>query len=111
MTKAPLLDIRDLSIAFRHGAGESLVVDRGSFSLEAGRTLALVGESGSRKEIPALSVVRLLASSARYPSGEILFNGEDLLRAPEHRLRDIRGAEISMVFQEPMTSLNPLHAI
>ena len=110
MSGAPLLDVRDLSIAFRHGEEESLVVDRISFSLKPGRTLAIVGESGSGKSITALSIVRLLAN-ARYPSGKILFGGEDLLQTQESRLRDIRGAEISMVFQEPMTSLNPLHAI
>ncbi len=111
MSAAPLLDVRDLSIAFEGGGGRTLVVDRVSFKLEAGRTLALVGESGSGKSITALSIVRLLAASARHPSGEIFFEGEDLLLAPEARLREARGAEISMVFQEPMTSLNPLHAI
>ncbi len=111
MSAAPLLDVRDLSIAFEGGGGRTLVVDRVSFKLEAGRTLALVGESGSGKSITALSIVRLLAASARHPSGEIFFEGEDLLLAPEARLREVRGAEISMVFQEPMTSLNPLHAI
>ena len=111
MSAAPLLDVRDLSIAFGSGAKESLVVDRVSFRLEAGRTLALVGESGSGKSITALSIVRLLAPTAHHPSGEILFGGQDLLRAPEEDMRKVRGAEISMVFQEPMTSLNPLHTI
>ena len=78
---APLLDVRDLSIAFGAGAKETLVVDRVSFKLEPGRTLALVGESGSGKSITALSIVRLLAPTARHPSGEILFGGRDLLRA------------------------------
>ncbi len=111
MTGAPLLDVRDLSVAFRQGETESTVVDKVSFSLNAGRTLAIVGESGSGKSVTALSVVRLLAANARHPSGQILFDGEDMLHAPEDRLRDIRGARISMVFQEPMTSLNPLHTI
>ncbi len=111
MTGAPLLDVRDLSVAFWQGETESTVVDKVSFSLNAGRTLAIVGESGSGKSVTALSVVRLLAANARHPSGQILFDGEDMLHAPEDRLRDIRGARISMVFQEPMTSLNPLHTI
>jgi len=108
----PLLDVRDLSIAFRQGGRESLAVDCVSFTLERGRTLALVGESGSGKSVTALSIVKLLgATSATYPSGEVLYKGEDLLHADEAKLRDVRGNEITMVFQEPMTSLNPLHTI
>ncbi|MDO9440456.1 MAG: ABC transporter ATP-binding protein [Beijerinckiaceae bacterium] len=111
-TTAPLLDVRDLSIAFRQGGKESLAVDRVSFSLQSGRTLALVGESGSGKSVTALSIVKLLgATSATYPSGEILFKGQDVLKADDHALRRMRGNEITMVFQEPMTSLNPLHHI
>jgi microcin C transport system ATP-binding protein len=111
MNGGPLLDVRNLSVAFRHGDSESLVVDEVSFTLQAGRTLAIVGESGSGKSVTALSIVRLLAANARHPSGEVLFNGEDMLQVSEDRLREIRGAQISMVFQEPMTSLNPLHTI
>ena len=108
----PLLDVRDLSIAFHQGGRTSLAVDRVSFSLERGRTLALVGESGSGKSVTALSIVKLLgATSASYPSGEVLYKGQDLLQANEDALRKVRGAEITMVFQEPMTSLNPLHPI
>ncbi|MDB5570578.1 MAG: dipeptide transporter ATP-binding protein [Hyphomicrobiales bacterium] len=108
----PLLEVRDLSIAFRQGGKETLAVEGVSFSLERGRTLALVGESGSGKSVTALSIVRLLGStSAVYPSGAVLFDGEDLLRADEAKLRSVRGNEITMVFQEPMTSLNPLHTI
>ncbi len=109
---APLLDVRDLSIAFTQGARTALAVDRVSFTLQRGRTLALVGESGSGKSVTALSIVRLLGStSASYPSGEVFFNGKDLLKADEPALRAVRGNEITMVFQEPMTSLNPLHPI
>ncbi len=108
----PLLDVRDLSIAFHQGGKTSLAVDRISFSLKRGRTLALVGESGSGKSVTALSIVKLLgATSARYPSGEVLYKGQDLLKADEEALRRVRGNEITMVFQEPMTSLNPLHTI
>jgi microcin C transport system ATP-binding protein len=112
MTSAPLLSVRDLSIAFHQGGRETLAVDNVSFTLERGKTLALVGESGSGKSITALSIVKLLgATSATYPSGHVFFKGDDLLLADEDKLRDVRGNEITMVFQEPMTSLNPLHTI
>ncbi len=105
---APLLEVRDLSVAF----GKSTVVDRVSFSLEKGRTLALVGESGSGKSVTAQSILRLLPyPAARHPSGQILFDGQDVLKMPERSLRAMRGARVTMVFQEPMTSLNPLHTI
>ncbi|ACK52800.1 ABC transporter related [Methylocella silvestris BL2] len=107
---APLLDIRDLSVSFRAGAARTRAVDGVSFALESGRTLALVGESGSGKSVTALSILRLLAPGAE-TQGNALFDGEDLLAASEERLRAIRGARITMVFQEPMTSLNPLHSI
>ena len=112
MTDAPLLSIRDLSVAFRQGGKQTLAVDRVSFDLAKGRTLAVVGESGSGKSVTALSVVKLLAyPAASHPSGEIFFNGRDLLKASEDELRRVRGNDITMVFQEPMTSLNPLHTI
>jgi microcin C transport system ATP-binding protein len=112
LTQTPLLEVRDLSITFRQGGADHLAVDHVSFSLAKGRTLALVGESGSGKSVTALSIVRLLgATSASYPSGEVLFNGVDLLRAQEPELRKVRGNQITMVFQEPMSSLNPLHSI
>ena len=112
MTDIPLLDIRDLSISFRQGGKDVHAVSNVSFSLQAGRTTALVGESGSGKSVTALSVVRLLdGTSASYPSGEIRFKGTDMLTADEAHLRKVRGDEITMVFQEPMTSLNPLHTI
>jgi microcin C transport system ATP-binding protein len=108
----PLLSVRDLSIAFRQGGQETLAVNRISFALEKGKTLALVGESGSGKSVSALSIVKLLAyPPASHPSGEILFKGKDVLKATEDELRAIRGNDITMVFQEPMTSLNPLHTI
>jgi microcin C transport system ATP-binding protein len=112
MPDAPLLEVRDLSIAFAQGGRTTVAVDRVSFSLAAGRTLALVGESGSGKSVTALSIVKLLgATSASFPTGEILFKGQNLLTADEPHLRQVRGNEITMVFQEPMTSLNPLHTI
>jgi len=110
MTQAPLLSVTGLSISFRNSGKETHVVDDVSFSLERGKTLALVGESGSGKSLTALSVVRLLPPSAR-ATGRVDFAGQDLLSANEAQLRAIRGARITMVFQEPMTSLNPLHSI
>ncbi|MAS11746.1 MAG: microcin ABC transporter ATP-binding protein [Nitratireductor sp.] len=112
MTSAPLLSIRDLSVAFRQGAQETLAVDHISFDIARGETVALVGESGSGKSVSALSVLRLLPyPAASHPSGEILYNGVDILAADEATQRKVRGNEISMIFQEPMTSLNPLHTI
>jgi len=107
-----LLAVKDLSVAFRNGAATSLVVDHVSFSVNKGETLALVGESGSGKSVSALSILKLLPyPSASHPSGSILFKGKDLLTAKEDELRAVRGNKISMIFQEPMTSLNPLHTV
>jgi len=109
---APLLSVRDLSVAFAQGGHESLAVDHVSFDIAKGETLALVGESGSGKSVSALSILKLLPyPPARHPSGEILFGGEDLLARDESQLRKVRGNRITMIFQEPMTSLNPLHTI
>jgi len=111
-TTAPLLRVRDLSVAFRQGGSTNLAVDRVSFDIAEGETLALVGESGSGKSVTALSIPRLLPyPAASHPSGEILFKGRDLLKADEATLRSVRGADVTMIFQEPMTSLNPLHSI
>ena len=108
----PLLDVRELSIAFAQGGERRTVVDRVSFRLEKGRALALVGESGSGKTVTAQAVVRLLPQpAASYPTGEILFRGRDVLKMSDDELRAMRGAAVTMVFQEPMTSLNPLHTI
>lgn len=108
----PLLAINHLSVAFRQGEALHSVVNDVSLQIAAGETLALVGESGSGKSVTALSVMRLLhASSVTYPSGEILFAGQDLLHASEQTLRGIRGNQIAMIFQEPMVSLNPLHTV
>src|SRR6186997_3326768 len=104
----PLLDVRDLSVAF----GDTLAVDRISFSIKRGECVALVGESGSGKSVTALSILKLLPyPSASHPTGSIRFRGEELLDADEHDLRKVRGNDITMVFQEPMTSLNPLHTV
>ena len=107
-----LLEVKDLSVAFSQGGKTTLAVDRISFTLEKGKTLALVGESGSGKSVTALSILKLLAyPAASHPSGAIYFNGENLLDSDEADLRRVRGAKITMIFQEPMTSLNPLHTV
>ncbi|MGO7175441.1 ABC transporter ATP-binding protein [Rhizobium ruizarguesonis] len=108
----PLLSVRDLSVAFHQGGETSLAVDHISFDIAKGEVVALVGESGSGKSVSANSILRLLPyPSASHPSGEILFKGKDLLKASERELREVRGNDITMIFQEPMTSLNPLHTI
>ncbi|MER9155417.1 ABC transporter ATP-binding protein [Mesorhizobium sp. M0778] len=109
---APLLSIQDLSVAFTQGGNQSIAVDHISFDLAKGETVALVGESGSGKSVTALSVLKLLPyPTASHPSGKILFLGADLLATDERDLRCVRGNKITMIFQEPMTSLNPLHTI
>jgi len=108
----PLLDVRDLSVAFHQGGRTTLAVDKVSFGINRGECVALVGESGSGKSVSALSVLKLLPyPSASHPTGTIAFKGRELLSLPERDMRTIRGAEISMIFQEPMTSLNPLHTV
>jgi microcin C transport system ATP-binding protein len=108
----PLLSIRDLSVAFGHGAREVLAVDHVSFDIGKGETVALVGESGSGKSVTALSVMKLLPyPAAHHPSGTVHFKGEELLSLPEDKIRHVRGNDITIIFQEPMTSLNPLHTI
>ncbi len=108
----PLLSVRNLSVAFHQGGATSVAVDGISFDVNKGEVVALVGESGSGKSVSANSILRLLPyPSASHPSGEILFKGKDLLKASDKVLREVRGNDITMIFQEPMTSLNPLHNI
>src|ERR1700754_2963321 len=104
----PLLDVRDLSVAF----GKSIAVDKVSFSIKRGQCVAIVGESGSGKSVSALSILKLLPyPTASHPSGSIHFKGRELIDMPEREIRSLRGNDISIIFQEPMTSLNPLHTI
>lgn len=112
MASTPLLSIQDLGVAFRQGDQLNQVVNGISLQIEKAETLALVGESSSGKSVTALSVLRLLPSPpVVYTGGDIQFNGHSLLHAPEAELRKVRGNQISMIFQEPMVSLNPLHSI
>jgi microcin C transport system ATP-binding protein len=107
-----LLEINNLSVDFGSGAQAMHAVKNVSFSIEKGEVLAVVGESGSGKSVTALSVLQLLPYPvAHHPSGSIKFNGEEMMNAPDVVLRGIRGNKISMIFQEPMTSLNPLHTV
>jgi microcin C transport system ATP-binding protein len=109
----PLLQVRDLSVAFRVSSAETVRAVQGvSFIMNKGQTLALVGESGSGKSVTALSIVQLLPyPQAFHPEGSILLDGRELLGSPEPMLRSIRGDRIGMIFQEPLSSLNPLHPI
>ena len=108
----PLLSVRDLSTAFETETGLVTVVDHVSFELEAGETLGLVGESGCGKSVTALSIMGLLPKPAgRIKGGEVLFKDENLTRASPERLREVRGNRIAMIFQEPMTALNPVQRI
>ncbi len=112
MSGEPILSVHDLSVAFTQGGRTSVAVDRISFEIAKGETLALVGESGSGKSVSALSILKLLPyPSASHPSGAVTFKGQNLLDADERDLRAVRGNDITMIFQEPMTSLNPLHTI
>ncbi len=108
---APLLSVQDLTVTFPTRAGPASVVDGVSFDLEAGEVLGIVGESGSGKSLTALAILRLIASPGRIAGGAIRFEGDDLLLLPERALVRLRGAAISMIFQEPMSSLNPVFSI
>jgi len=108
----PLLSVENLSVAFHQGGKTQIAVDDISFSIGKGETLALVGESGSGKSVSALSILKLLPyPSASHPGGAVMFDGENLIDDDERDLRKVRGNRISMIFQEPMSSLNPLHTI
>src|SRR5918997_1669092 len=106
-----LLDVRDLKTYFRTDDGIVRAVDGVNFAVEKGKTLGIVGESGSGKSVTCLTIMGLNPKKTAIVSGEALFNGEDLIKANPRRLREIRGNDIAMIFQDPMTSLNPVHSI
>ena len=111
-TTQSLVHVRNLSVDFGQGDDVVHAVKRANFTIQKGETVAIVGESGSGKTVSALSILRLLPyPSASHPEGEIYFKGRNLLSATEAEMREIRGDQISIIFQEPMTSLNPLHTI
>jgi peptide/nickel transport system ATP-binding protein len=111
VSEAPLLDVRELRVAFAGRDGEVAAVRGVSLRLEAGRTLALVGESGCGKSVTALALLRLLEGNARISAAALRFRGQELLELDEEGIRQIRGGKIGMVFQEPMTSLNPVFRV
>ncbi|MFG6569492.1 ABC transporter ATP-binding protein [Sulfitobacter sp. 1A13679] len=106
-----LLEVRDLRTHFHTFAGTVKAVNGVSFDIAAGEVMGLVGESGGGKSVVGFSILGLIDSPGKIEGGEILLDGEDLVKAGEARLREIRGRDISMVFQDPMTSLNPLHTV
>ncbi len=110
-TETPLLEVRGLSVAFDTPEGVHHVVDNVDLRVCAGRTLGLVGESGSGKSVTCLAVLGLLAARGRVTSGEVMFEGRDLLKASEEEMSALRGCKIAMVFQDPMVSLNPVRTI
>ncbi len=103
----PILSVKNLQISFKTFAGEVQAIRGVSFDLHKGETLAIVGESGSGKTVTTRSIMGLLSKNAIIKSGEVLFNGDNLLQYKERQMRDIRGTQIAMIFQDPMTSLNP----
>jgi oligopeptide transport system ATP-binding protein len=104
----PVLQVRGLTTRFRTERGELTAVDNVSFDVDRGETVAIVGESGSGKSVTALSILRLIPSPpGRIAAGQVLFEGDDLLELDGKRIREIRGNKIAMIFQEPMSSLNP----
>src|SRR5690606_27854524 len=108
---APILEVRDLVTAFHTPMGEVRAVDGVSLQVRPGTTLGIVGESGSGKSMLSLSIMGLVPPPGRIQAGQILFEGRDLRTLSAARMREIRGNRIAMVFQEPMTSLNPVHTV
>src|SRR4029079_16286378 len=107
----PLLEVNDLKTYFRTDDGVVRAVDGGSFSVDKGQTLGIVGESGSGKSVTCLTIMGLNPKRTAMSSGTALWQGEELLTNTQNRVLEIRGNEIAMIFQDPMTSLNPVHKI
>lgn len=112
MSAGNLLEVKNLSVAFETERGFSTAVDDISFTIPRGACVGIVGESGCGKSVTAMSLVRLLPQpTGHITGGQILFNGEDVVTMPQHRLRELRGGRIGFIFQEPMSALNPVHTI
>src|SRR3954454_23326501 len=108
---APLLEVRDLKVSFNTEDGIVRAVDGVSFTLGQGEVLGIVGESGSGKSVTMMTVMRLINDPNAMFEGEVLYKGRDLMTLSQRDMRDVRGAEISMIFQDPMTSLNPVYTV
>ena len=106
-----MLDVRDLKVTFQTGGGTLTAVDRVSFSISEKKTLGLVGESGSGKSVTALSLLRLLSSNGQIESGDIVFQGKNIMQLSDHELRGVRGTEIGLIFQNPLACLNPVFSV
>ena len=107
----PLLEVKDLKVHFNTDDGVVKAVDGVSYSIEPGETLGIVGESGSGKSVSSLTVMGLISPQQATISGEVIFQGQDLLKLPADEMRTIRGDKISMIFQDPMTSLHPFYRV
>ena len=107
----PLLEVKDLKVHFPTDVGHVKAVDGVSYALEAGETLGIVGESGSGKSVSSLTVMGLITPKQANITGEVFFQGQDLLKVPKDEMRTIRGEKISMIFQDPMTSLHPFYKV
>src|SRR5690349_1181834 len=111
MTGEPLLDVRDLKVSFRTEDGLVKAVDGVSLTLYEGETLGIVGESGSGKSVTMMSVMRLINDPNMRVEGEVLYKGRDLMKLEKDQMREVRGGDIAMIFQDPMTSLNPVYRV
>jgi peptide/nickel transport system ATP-binding protein len=107
----PLLEVRNLKVSFRTEDGLVKAVDGVSFTLSEGETLGIVGESGSGKSVTMMSVMRLIIDPNARFEGEVIYRGHDLMKLNQDRMREVRGSEMAMVFQDPMTSLNPVYRV
>lgn len=111
MSEVPLLQVKNLTTAFEVDSGVVRAVNGISFNLDRGKVLGIVGESGSGKSVTAYSIMKILVEPGKITDGQILFNGEDVVKYPEKKMREFRGKRVSIIFQDPMTSLNPTYTI
>src|SRR6059036_2918547 len=107
----PLLEVKDLKVSFRTEDGLVRAVDGVSFHVDEGEVLGIVGESGSGKSVTMMSVLRLINDPNAVFEGQVLYKGRDVMSLPEDRMREVRGGDIAMIFQDPMTSLNPVYRV